>query len=226
MRQLPSGHRGEERALSALLAAGGTWPPGWPAITLRDFAPTGYWQLSLTGMTRLGHTRPVAPIPSAEPTSPLLPPDGIQLELCAPGESRLFDKRHWVASNITNEALLRTRRIAGELAETRGWNDRIVVETNRALAVVLAAHQTGDLIAWSQLSPALRSRDLSVTRTAEILGLAGLLNDDRVSSFDALKRSTPRGPAVTDGRRRRALVAHPQPGRPAQPSPAMSTPSE
>ena len=106
-----------------------------------------------------------------------------------PGESRLFDKRHWVASNITNEALLRTRHIAGELAETRGWNDRIVVETNRALAVVLAAHQTGDLIAWSQLTPALRSRDLSVTRTAEILGLAGLLNDDRVSSFDALKQS-------------------------------------
>jgi len=169
------------------LQAGMAAPEG-SRITLRDFAPTGYWQLSLTGMTRLGHTRPVAPIPSAEPTAPVLSQDGVQLELCAPGESRLFDKRHWVASTITNEALLRTRRIAGELAETRGWNPRIVVETNRALAVVLATHQNGDLIAWSQLPPALRSRDLSVTRTAEILSLAGLLNDDRISSFDVLKQ--------------------------------------
>ena len=157
-------------------------------ITARDFAPTGYWQLSLTGMTRLRHTRPVTPIPSADPSAPLLPQDGVQLELCAPGESRLFDKRHWVASNITNEALLRTRRIAGELAQTRGWNPRIVIETNRALTVVLATHQNGDLIAWSQLPPALHSRDLSVTRTAEILSLAGLLNDDRISSFDILKQ--------------------------------------
>jgi hypothetical protein len=42
------------------------------------------------------------------------------------------------------------------------------------------------MIAWSELSPALRSRDLSVTRTAEIPGLAGLLHDDRVPSFTAL----------------------------------------
>ena len=168
--------------LQAGMAAAGS------RITARDFAPTGYWQLSLTGMTRLRHTRPVTPIPSADPSAPLLPQDGVQLELCAPGESRLFDKRHWVASNITNEALLRTRRIAGELAQTRGWNPRIVIETNRALTVVLATHQNGDLIAWSQLPPALHSRDLSVTRTAEILSLAGLLNDDRISSFDILKQ--------------------------------------
>jgi hypothetical protein len=42
------------------------------------------------------------------------------------------------------------------------------------------------MIAWSELSPALHSRDLSVTRTAEILGLAGLLHDDRVPSFTLL----------------------------------------
>ena len=107
-----------------------------------------------------------------------------------PGESRHFDARHWVASRIDGEALVLTRRIAAELAETRGWNARIVIETGRALAVVLAGgHTPGDLIAWSWLSPALHSRDLSVTRTAEILDLAGLLHDDRVPSFAALKRT-------------------------------------
>ena len=41
------------------------------------------------------------------------------------------------------------------------------------------------MIAWSRLPPALHRRDLSITRTAEILDLAGLLDDDRVSSFAA-----------------------------------------
>ncbi len=103
-----------------------------------------------------------------------------------PGESLYFDKAHWVASAITNDALLQARRIAAELAATRGWNPRIITETSRALAVVLAGHIPGDLIAWSWLSSALHSRDLSVTRTAEILGQAGLLRDDRVPSFTSL----------------------------------------
>jgi len=46
-----------------------------------------------------------------------------------------------------------------------------------------------EIIAWSGLSPALHSRDLSVTRAAEILDLAGLLDDDRVSSFACLTRA-------------------------------------
>ncbi len=143
-------------------------------ITPEDFEHTGCWQLSLAGMNRLGSTGPAA---------------GTQLELRAPGESRHFDARHWVASRIDGEALALTRRIASGLAGTRGWNARIVIETGRALAVVLADHTPGDMIAWSGLSPALRSRDLSVTRTAEILDLAGLLDDDRVSSFARLTRA-------------------------------------
>ena len=72
------------------------------------------------------------------------------------------------------------------LAAARGWNDRIITETSRALAVVLAGYQPGDMIAWSQLPAALHRRDLSITRTAEILGLAGLLDDDRIPSFTSL----------------------------------------
>ena len=134
------------------------------------------------------------PGPRPESLAPALPPPpGLpgetQLELPAPGESRHFDKAHWVAASITGEALQRTRHIAAELAATRGWNTRIITETGRALAVILASHQAGDMIAWSALPPALRRRDLSVTRAAEILGLAGLLHDDRIGSFTSLMRA-------------------------------------
>ena len=158
-------------------------------ITPEDFSPAGYWQLSLAGMSRLGGTGPAPGATAAGPPPPAGPAAGTQLELRAPGESRHFDARHWVASRIDGEALALTRRIASELAATRGWNARIVIETGRALAVVLADHAPGDMIAWSGLSPALHSRDLSVTRTAEILDLAGLLDDDRVSSFACLTRA-------------------------------------
>ncbi|MGH3305775.1 MAG: hypothetical protein ACRDOK_29760 [Streptosporangiaceae bacterium] len=45
------------------------------------------------------------------------------------------------------------------------------------------------MIAWSALAPALHSPNLSVTRTAEIPGLAGLLHDDRSPSFALLMRA-------------------------------------
>src|SRR5271154_2342076 len=158
-------------------------------ITPEDFSPAGYWQLSLAGMSRLGGTGPAPRATAAGPPAPAGPAVGTQLELRVPGESRHFDARHWVASRIDGEALTLTRRIAPHPAGPRGWNARIVIETGRALAVVLADHAPGDMIAWSGLSPALHSRDLSVTRTAEILDLAGLLDDDRVSSFTALMRA-------------------------------------
>jgi hypothetical protein len=156
-------------------------------LTAADFRPGGYWQLSFAGMSRLGGTGP-APVPAVAGPAAILPaPAGwTQLQLCAPGESLHSGKRHWVASAINGQALAQARRIARQLAETRGWNARIITQTGRALAVVLAGHQPGDMIAWSALPPALRPRDLSVTRTAEILDLAGLLHDDRVPSFTCL----------------------------------------
>jgi len=154
-------------------------------ITPADFVPGSGQQLSFAGMSRIGHTGPRPAAPAGRRPQPA--PDGeTQLQLRIPGESRHFDKRHWVASSITGQSLTQTRRIAAELAGIRGWNPRIITETGRALAVVLADHIPGDMIAWSALSPALRSRDLSITRTTEILELAGLLHDDRVPSFTAL----------------------------------------
>ena len=138
-------------------------------------------------MSYFGHTswQPPAPLQPNAPQPPA-PAAGTQLQLPVPGQSRHFDKAHWVASKITGEALFQARHIAAELAATRGWNPRIVTETGRALAVVLADHIPGDLIAWSALSPALRSRDLSVTRTGENLALAGLRHDDRVPTATPL----------------------------------------
>ena len=153
-----------------------------------DFEPSGYWQLSLAGMSRLGGTGPARQAPPAGPAPPAPTSGWTQLQLSAPGESLHFDKRHWAASAITGPALEQARRIARNLAGARGWNDRIITETSRALAVVLAGHQPGDMIAWSQLPAALHRRDLSITRTAEILDLAGLLDDDRVPSFTSLAR--------------------------------------
>jgi integrase len=156
-------------------------------ITPADFTTAGrFQQLSFAGMSRLGNTSQQRAGPAPGPGRLPAPAAAIQLQLPIPGESLHFDKAHWVASAITGQALAQARHIAAELAATRGWNPRIITETGRALAVVLADHIPGDLICWSALSPALHSRDLSVTRTAEILGLAGLLHDDRISSFTSL----------------------------------------
>ena len=92
--------------------------------------------------------------------------------------------RHWTAASVAGPALEQARAIASRLAETRGWNARVAEETRRALAVMLASHAPGEKIPWSALEPALRPRDLSVSRTAEILDLAGLLDDDRVRPID------------------------------------------
>ena len=156
-------------------------------ITPADFTPGRYRQLSLAGMSRLGGVDgPARPGRPAVPARPAAAPGGTQLQLSAPGESLHFDKRHWASSALTRTALQQARHIAAGLAAARGWTERIITETSHALAIVLADQQPGDMIACSQLPPALHRRDLSITRTAEILSLAGLLHDDRIPSFTTL----------------------------------------
>lgn len=189
VRRLPADYRGQEGTLPAVLVA------GWHQRRrqAQDHAgrlPAHRILATVAG----GHEPPRQHRPGPRRPCPRTSPAGRpgrrdSAGTAPPGESRHFDKRHWVASRIEGEALAQTRRIARQLAETRGWNTRIVIETGRALAVALADHTPGDLIAWSALSPALHPRDLSVTRTAEILDLAGLLHDDRVPSFTVLARA-------------------------------------
>ncbi len=159
-----------------------------PDLGPGDFAAITCHQLFFAGMAKMSRRpRPVPPPAGSLP--PREPPAAAwqQQELPVPGQSRRFHARHWTAAAITSLALEQARRIAGQLAGTRGWNSRIRAGTSRALTVMLAAHIPGEKIARSSLIPALRPRDLSVTRTAEILDLAGLLHDDRVPSFAALK---------------------------------------
>jgi hypothetical protein len=54
---------------------------------------------------------------------------------------------------------------------------------------MLASCVPGEKIPWSALAPALRPRDLSISRTAEILALAGRLDDDRVPALDTWTES-------------------------------------
>jgi hypothetical protein len=151
-----------------------------PDLGPADFAAVRWHQLSFAGLARMS-CRPRLPRPDDRvPAPPGTGPGWEQLELSAPGQSRLFHSRHWTAASVSNPALEQARAIASRLGEARGWNSRIQEETRRALAVMLASHVPGEKIPWSSLEPALRPRDLSVSRTAEILSIAGLLDDDRV----------------------------------------------
>ena len=201
--------------LQAALQAAGTARRA-PDLSPADFAAVRWHQLSFAGLARMTR-RPRVPRPDGGDPAPPGPPDPgwEQLELSAPGQSRRFHARHWTAASVTGPALEQARGITARLGEARGWTPRIQAETARALAVMLASHASGEKIPWSALEPALRPRDLSVSRTAEILAIAGLLDDDRVlplgtwaesklatlapgiaacarSWLDALQRGTPR----------------------------------
>jgi integrase len=154
-----------------------------PDLGHADFAAVSWHQLSFAGVARMNR-RPRLPRPAGDPV-PAGPPDPRweQPELPAPGQSLRFHARHWTAASVSSPALDQARA-ASRLGEARGWNPRIQEQTRRALAVMLASHVPGEKIPWSSLEPALRPRDLSVSRTAEILSIAGLLDDDRVLSLD------------------------------------------
>jgi integrase len=174
--------------LQAALQAAGTARRA-PDLGPADFAAVSWHQLSFAGVARLNR-RPRLPRPDQDHALASRPdPRWEQPELPAPGQSRLFHSRHWTAASVSNPALDHARAIASRLGEARGWNPRVQEETRRALAVMLASHVPGGKIPWSSLEPALRPRDLSVSRTAEILGLAGLLGDDRVHPMDTWTNS-------------------------------------
>jgi integrase len=168
--------------LQAALQAAGTARRA-PDLGPADFAAVSWHQLSFAGVARLNR-RPRLPRQQAQAPARPPGPRWEQLELTAPGQSRLFHSRHWTAASVSNPALDQARAIASRLAETRGWSPSLQEQTRRALAVMLASHVPGQKIPWSSLEPALRPRDLSVSRTTEILDLAGLLDDDRIRPLD------------------------------------------
>ena len=133
--------------------------------------------------------RPRLPRPGDDPV-PAGPPDSRweQPELPAPGQSLRFHARHWTAASVSSPALDRARAIASRLGEARGWNPRVQEETRRALAVMLASHVPGEKIPWSALEPALRPRDLSVSRAAAITALRGHKRHQALVALRSLTR--------------------------------------
>ena len=68
--------------------------------------------------------------------------------------------------------------------EARGWRRGLRFGVRRALIIVLSRHATGDKVCYSEIFPALRARDISVERVAEVLQEMGVLTDDRRPSFE------------------------------------------
>lgn len=76
-------------------------------------------------------------------------------------------------------------RIAGRLAEARGWSGEIRRRVRQGLATTLDGHREGDDVAWSRALPALHAGHLCAGHVAEVLRQAGMLHDDRRPAFDA-----------------------------------------
>jgi hypothetical protein len=74
--------------------------------------------------------------------------------------------------------------LARRRGEARGWKRGICLGVRRALIIVLSGHAAGDTVCYSQIFPALRARDISVERAAEVLREMGVLADDRRPSFE------------------------------------------
>lgn len=93
-----------------------------------------------------------------------------------------FDRRQH--ADLDNPRLVRARREARALGETRGWTRWIVSDVDRALVIVLSGHVEGEVLRHSEIFPPLRTRGLSVGHTAEVLDRLGLFTDDRTPSVD------------------------------------------
>ena len=75
--------------------------------------------------------------------------------------------------------------LACRRGEARGWKRGIRLGVRRALIIVLSGHAAGDTVCYSEIFPALRARDISVERAAEVLQEMGVLDDDRRPSFES-----------------------------------------
>ncbi len=100
-------------------------------------------------------------------------------------------------------ALAAAVRVAGSLAEARGWSAEIRRRVRKGLGMALAGRGEGEDVQWSRALPLLRAaRQASPGNVAEVLRQMGALRDDRPPAFDAwLDRKLD---GVADGIRRDA----------------------
>lgn len=160
-----------------------------PVVTKADLAAVTSHQLSFAGTTKMrgprsGARRRVRPLPSGPVLTPVLgSAGGGQLQLHLPGPGRAFDRA--LHAEPANPALVRVRRLARAMSEAHGWNAKLVAELDRALVVLLSGHADGERFRHSELVDVLHRYGVSISRVAEVLSQAGLLDDDRVPAFES-----------------------------------------
>jgi hypothetical protein len=74
--------------------------------------------------------------------------------------------------------------VAYQLGEGRGWTRGVCSDVHRSLTILLSHHVDGDSVSYSAMLAALRARNLSSDRAADVLTEMGLLDDDRRPSFE------------------------------------------
>lgn len=141
------------------------------------------WQLFLT--FSLG-TRRARGRPRQQPVVPPIPvtwqlPGQLALFPVRPDYLRFTRIRH---ANPHNPTLIEAKHTARHLAEARGWAWWILREINDGLLVLLSGHAPGDTIAYSDIVP-IDQLGHNVAHSAEVLDLLGILDDDRIPTFDA-----------------------------------------
>lgn len=159
-----------------------------PVVTTADLAGVTSHQLSFAGTTKMrgprsGERRRPGTPPAADRARPAGSADGGQLQLHLPGPGRAFDRAQH--AELDNHALIRVRRIAATMSQAHGWNAALVAELDRALVVVLSGHADDERLRYSQLIEVLHRYGVSISRVAEVLSRAGLLEDDRVPAFES-----------------------------------------
>jgi integrase len=141
-------------------------------------------QKARKGQPRLGKRGRQHRKPAPEPATPAPNSRWVQPPLFQTGRNfTAFDRRRH--ADLTNPWLLHAQREANQWGEVHGWTVRVAADVDRALVILLSGHTSGEKVRYSQMFPALRAHGLSVRRTAQILNLVDLLDDDRPTQFDA-----------------------------------------
>jgi hypothetical protein len=161
-------------------------------------------QLFFAGMA--GNSRPAAPGPSAPPKiqapdfpqSPAASAAPLVLFETPPRDYSRFRREN---ADLANPWLVYARHQARLHGEAHGWTTQMRRCADRGLIAVLSGHASGERIRRSDLAASERVNKIFGPRLAEVLGLLGLLNDDRLPALDTWITTTTRGltPGIRDG---------------------------
>jgi hypothetical protein len=153
-----------------------------------------------------GNSRPAAPGPSVPPRtrapdfpqSPAASAAPLVLFETPPRDYSRFRREN---ADLANPWLVYARHQARLHGEAHGWTTQMHRCADRGLIAVLSGHASGERIRRSDLAASERVNKIFGRRLADILGLLGLLNDDRLPALDTWITATTRSltPGIRDG---------------------------